>query len=354
MPRWRHELRNTWTLPARSRHRITDSSPIPETKKSPGFGIWLSWPTNSQARAKSRSNSSREISSLTKISRLICPAFMSTRPVRDPCLPAVTISSLFGVLVFPAEGPDPWSKWAPAFAGEPKRGANEVPSQLALQEKGQVLGQQDVLVQDDLAARDLPLAVRTAQHILAFADEDVGLGLHPVAVDQKPASDGDLRRLGRRGVDLEQADIGDHVRDAGDRLLGPVHAGQDLLDAPRQGFLAFVEPVDVLTGPGEFALRLADLDVAAHRHPVPHILRDPRDPFLIAPLVEQVRLSVEELLDLLLEEQASDEIVLVIHLSRSDAGAPHPPAARVSPSPRSRGEGWSEGHLPLCRPGALG
>src|SRR5215469_12857789 len=35
MPRWRHELRKTWTLPARSRHRITDSSPIPETKEIP-------------------------------------------------------------------------------------------------------------------------------------------------------------------------------------------------------------------------------------------------------------------------------------------------------------------------------
>src|ERR1700736_1729256 len=182
---------------------------------------------------------------------------MSTRPVRYPCLPAVTISSLIRISRLPGEGRDPWPKWAPAFAGGTKRGANEVPSRLALKEKGQVLGQQDVLVQDDLAARDLPLVVGTAQHILAFADEDVRLGLHPVAVDQKPASDGDLRRLGRRGVDLEQADIGDHVRDAGDRLLGPVHAGQDLLDAPRQGFLAFVEPVDVLAGAGEFALSLA-------------------------------------------------------------------------------------------------
>ena len=31
---------------------MTDSSPMDETKKSPGRGIWLSWPTKSQARAK--------------------------------------------------------------------------------------------------------------------------------------------------------------------------------------------------------------------------------------------------------------------------------------------------------------
>ena len=103
------------------------------------------------------------------------------------------------------------------------------------------------------------------------------------------------------------------MRDAGDRLLGPVHAGQDLLDAPRQGLLAFVEPVDVLAGAGEFALRFAHLDVAAHRHPVAHILGDERQPVLVAPLVEQIRLVIKELLDLLLEEQEGDLFVSVGH-----------------------------------------
>ena len=42
-----------------SRHRITDSSPMRETKKSPGLGIRLSCPTNSQARVNSFSSSSR-------------------------------------------------------------------------------------------------------------------------------------------------------------------------------------------------------------------------------------------------------------------------------------------------------
>src|SRR5439155_612315 len=51
MPRCRHELRNTCRRPARSRQRITDSSPMDDTAKSPGRGTWLSWPTNSHARA---------------------------------------------------------------------------------------------------------------------------------------------------------------------------------------------------------------------------------------------------------------------------------------------------------------
>jgi hypothetical protein len=31
-------------------------------------------------------------------------------------------------------------------------------------------------------------------------------------------------------------------------------------------------------------------------------------------------------------------------LDAQDVTAPHPPAARVPPSPRLRGEGWGEGH----------
>src|SRR2546421_6649849 len=50
MPRCRHEFRKTWIRPVRSRHRMTDSSPIEDTRKSPGLGIWLSWPMKSHAR----------------------------------------------------------------------------------------------------------------------------------------------------------------------------------------------------------------------------------------------------------------------------------------------------------------
>ena len=48
-----------------------------ETKKSPGFGIWLSCPTNSHARVNSLSSSSQWNSGATKISRLIWPCSMS-------------------------------------------------------------------------------------------------------------------------------------------------------------------------------------------------------------------------------------------------------------------------------------
>src|SRR5439155_11466776 len=105
---------------------------------------------------------------------------------------------------------------------------------------------QHVLVEDDLAPRDLPLVSGPAQHVLALADQDVGLGLDPVAVDQKAAAGGDLPRLveGRRR--LGQLDIGDEVRDARLRLLGPVYAGLDLPDPTDQRLLALVEPGDVL------------------------------------------------------------------------------------------------------------
>ena len=65
-------------------------------------------------------------------------------------------------------------------------------------------------------------------------------------------------------------------------------AGQDLLDPPLQGFLALVEPVDVVVGVGELALAFADLDVAPHRHPIAHIRGDQREPVLVAPLVEEL------------------------------------------------------------------
>src|SRR5271156_2895445 len=96
--------------------------------------------------------------------------------------------------------------WVPAFAGMTKSSIHltaSPPHCEMLKEKGQVLGQQHVLVQYDFAARDLPLAVDPPQQILALADQDVGLGLDPIAVDQKPASDRDLLGVGRRGVDLE-------------------------------------------------------------------------------------------------------------------------------------------------------
>src|SRR5579862_3844398 len=67
----------------------------------------------------------------------------------------------------------------------------------ASEEEGQVLAQQHVLVEDDLAPRDPPIdgAVGSPQHVFALADQDVGLGLDTVAVDQEAASD---RHFARR------------------------------------------------------------------------------------------------------------------------------------------------------------
>src|SRR5207249_11163269 len=65
------------------------------------------------------------------------------------------------------------------------------------EEEGEVLREQDALVEDDLAPGDLPVSIDLAEQILALADEDVGLRLHPVPVDEEAALDGDLRRRWR-------------------------------------------------------------------------------------------------------------------------------------------------------------
>ena len=121
------------------------------------------------------------------------------------------------------------------------------PSRLRVKRRRQVLGQQHVLVEDDLAPRDPPAAViGAAQQILALADQDVGLGRDPVAVDQEPAFDRGLAR-GRPPTGMPRRvctfEIMCEMRD--DRLLGPVDAGLDLLDPAGQRVLALVEPVDV-------------------------------------------------------------------------------------------------------------
>jgi hypothetical protein len=63
-----------------------------------------------------------------------------------------------------------------------------------LQEKRQVLREKDALVQDDLATGDAPAAVHPAQEILPLADQQIGLRLDAVPVDQEAALDRDLAR----------------------------------------------------------------------------------------------------------------------------------------------------------------
>ena len=78
-----------------------------------------------------------------------------------------------------------------------------------------------------------------------------------------------------------------------------MNAGLDLAHAAGQRVLALVEPGDVLRLAGEFARLLAEFDVAAHRHPVAEIVGEQRQPLVIAPLVEQFGLAVEEIGDLM-------------------------------------------------------
>src|SRR6266568_7988962 len=74
--------------------------------------------------------------------------------------------------------------WIPAFAGMT---ISPIPRLHASKEKGQVFAEQHILIEDDRAPRDLPVIPHSPQPILALADENVGLGLDPVAVDQKAA-----------------------------------------------------------------------------------------------------------------------------------------------------------------------
>ena len=169
------------------------------------------------------------------------------------------------------------------------------------------------MIQHDLPPADFPVAVDPTERVFPFADEDVGFGLHPVAVDQKAALDRDVLGILHRRLRAQELDVRDHVAEAGERLLGPVHAGQDLLHAPGERVLALVEPVDVLALARELALQLAELDVAADRHPVPDVISEEIQPIFVAPLVEDLRLVVEEVRHLPLEEELRHRVALIGH-----------------------------------------
>src|SRR2546425_1896032 len=112
-------------------------------------------------------------------------------------------------------------------------------------EERQVLREQHALVQDDPAARDPPASVHAAQQVFALADEDVGLRLDAVAVDEEPALDRDLGGSGAVGARAKDLHVRDHVTDPRGRLLRPVDAGEDLLHAAGERVLALVEPADI-------------------------------------------------------------------------------------------------------------
>src|SRR6185312_7214261 len=82
-----------------------------------------------------------------------------------------------------------------------------------LKKESQVFAQQHVLVEDDFPPRDPPAVAITPEQILALPDQQVGLGLDPVAVDQKAAAYRDLARIGHRRGDLDQLHVRHQVRD---------------------------------------------------------------------------------------------------------------------------------------------
>src|SRR5262249_19685335 len=107
--------------------------------------------------------------------------------------------------------------------------------------------------------------------------------------------------------------------------FGPMDAGLDLLHAPGQRVLTLIEPVDVAPGARELPLVLAELHVAPHRHPVADVLGQQAEPFLVAPLVEQLRLAIEEIGDLLANQQPIDACIALSHRA--------PPHRAVQPRP---------------------
>src|SRR3979411_2557287 len=135
------------------------------------------------------------------------------------------------------------------------------------EEERQVLREEHALIQNDLSPRDLEGAVHPAQHVFALADEDVRLRLDAVAIDEETALDGDLARGRAVGARPEDLPGRDHVADARGRLLRPMDAGEDLLDAAGERVLALVEPVDVGALARELALALVVRHVSPERPP---------------------------------------------------------------------------------------
>ena len=60
-----------------------------------------------------------------------------------------------------------------------------------LEEEGQVLGEQDALIEEDLPGGDLEAGTLAVESVVALSNEEVGLGLSAVAVDQEAASRGE-------------------------------------------------------------------------------------------------------------------------------------------------------------------
>src|SRR5262249_55425991 len=168
-----------------------------------------------------------------------------------------------------------------------------------------VLCRQYILVEGELAQRDLPLAVDTAEQVLPGPDIKVLLGLRPAAVDDEVRMDLELGGAVAR-FDI---DVGDQMPGARWRVFGPGHAGVEAGDPRRQRLLGFVEDRQFLVS-GQILLDIAggveDRDrlarswiaVAARRHPVADVVGQQSQPLVEAALVQEPHLAIEKPLDL--------------------------------------------------------
>jgi hypothetical protein len=92
-----------------------------------------------------------------------------------------------------------------------------------------------------------------------------------------------------------------------------VDARAELRHPPPERVLALVEPVHVGALPRELLLAVLVRDVAAHRNPVARVLGEEVEPLLEAARVQELGLAVEEVLDLPLEQEASERGSLGAH-----------------------------------------
>src|SRR5262245_45039472 len=164
----------------------------------------------------------------------------------------------------------------------------------ASEERAEVLRQQRRLVEEDLALRDLPTVrvVGAAQPIEALADEEVHLALEPCAIQEKRG----LRVVLVRIVGRVHAQVGNEMTGARGRILSPCHAGLQPEQTLLQMLFGLVEEGG-LVGRRDLTVELASEAVGSCRHPVVDVVGHELEPLLEPPLVEQIGLVEEELLD---------------------------------------------------------
>src|SRR5262249_18657823 len=161
-----------------------------------------------------------------------------------------------------------------------------------LKENADVLGQQDVLVENNFAAGNLPGPINTPEDILPSANVEVLLDLAAGAVHQVVGVDFELGRC----ISLFHLDVANDMAGPGGWILGPGHPRVKARNAGTQSGLGLVENGQLfLRRPLYFgSLRLVEasdglalcrIAITAHRHPVAHVLSKQFNPLMQPALV---------------------------------------------------------------------